>query len=295
MRKFKLDTPILFIVFNRLDTTRRVLKEIRKAKPKKLFISADGPRNTNERKITEKVREYVLDNIDWNCEVKTLFRNENLGCGLAVSKAINWFFKNVGEGIILEDDCLPSQNFFEFCQEMLEKYRGDDKIMHISGDNFINNKFSKDSYYFTKYPLIWGWATWRSAWENYDIESYKKITSEEIRIAVPNLLERSLFTERLDGFKHRGGGSWDIQWAWEIWNQNALCICPKVNLIENIGLSGGYATHTHENYWDKVFLNNSRRAIKFPLKHPKKIKRNLSNDFKMVSNDLLRVFLKKLF
>ena len=132
---FELDTPILFLVFNRLNTTKQVFEEIKKTKPKQLFIAADGPRNKEEKKKTDAVKKYVLDNIDWKCQVKTLFRKKNLGCKYAVSGAIDWFFENVEQGIILEDDCLPDQSFFRFCQEMLERYKNEKKILNITGQN----------------------------------------------------------------------------------------------------------------------------------------------------------------
>jgi len=133
--KFGLTTPVLYLAFNRLGTVKKTFPEIRKAKPRQLFISCDGPRTKEEREKTDAVRKYILDNIDWKCNVKTLFRNKNLGCKYAVSSAIDWFFKNVKQGIILEDDCLPSQSFFRFCQEMLERYKDDERIMQISGTN----------------------------------------------------------------------------------------------------------------------------------------------------------------
>lgn len=292
----KLTTPILLLVFNRPSHTKKVFEEIRKARPSQLYIAANCPRvnKSGEIERCKEVRK-IVSGVDWACEKHYLERKSYLECGESISSAINWFFKNVEEGIILEDDCLPSPDFFRFCQEMLRKYKDNKKIMHISGDNFISNKFSKDSYYFTKYPFIWGWATWRSAWENYDFKGYMKITSKNIKATIPNLLERGLFTKRLERFISQGGGSWDIQWVWEIWNKKGLCICPRVNLIENLGLSGGDATHTHENIYDKFFLSRARKNLKFPLRHPLNVKRNSYNDFKMVTKDILRATLKKLF
>lgn len=292
MGKFKLETPVLFMVFSRLDSTKKVFEGIRVARPKKLFIACDGARNSEEKKKVDEVRKFILDNIDWNCEVKTLFRKKNLGCGLACSGAVSWFFENIEEGIILEDDCLPNQDFFRFCQEMLEKYKDDNRVMHVGGSNFISNKFSRDSYYFTRYPLLWGWASWRRAWKNYDFESHLRIGEDEIREIIPNVLDAKIFVKRMDSFKQRGASSWDPQWCWAIWERGGMCICPKVNLIENLGFSGG-ATHTHENFWDKFFLNIKRRGLKFPLRHPSRVKRNRYKDFRMLSKDVLRVVLKK--
>jgi len=157
-KKVLFKTPILFLIFNRPDTTKRVFAKIKKVRPKFLYIAADGPRNKDEMILTEKVRKLVIKSIDWDCQVKTLFRENNLGCGKAVSSAIDWFFKNEEMGIILEDDCLPDLSFFYFCEEMLKKYKSNPKIMHISGDNYLPD-FSltiDESYFFSKYIHIWG-------------------------------------------------------------------------------------------------------------------------------------------
>ena len=176
-----IDTPLLFIIFNRPDVTLRVFNELKKQKPKYLFIAADGPRAGFEDDIDKckRVREVVLNEIDWDCEVKTLFRDLNLGCGHAVSGAIDWFFENVEKGIILEDDCLPNKSFFYFCENLLESYKENDEVFAISGANFQDKKIGKASYFFSKYLYVWGWATWRRAWENYDfdlsgLENFKK-------------------------------------------------------------------------------------------------------------------------
>src|SRR4030042_6453503 len=157
MSNCKLTTPVLFLIFNRPDTTEKVFDEIRKAKPKKLFVAADGPRQDKqgEKEKVGRARQIVIDGIDWDCEIKTLFRDKNLGCKVAVSSAINWFFENEEMGIILEDDCLPHQSFFRFCGELLEKYKDDERIMVISGENLLfGRKRTNYSYYFSRYYHI---------------------------------------------------------------------------------------------------------------------------------------------
>jgi hypothetical protein len=159
-----LNTPILFIIFNRPESTSEVFDVIKKHKPHNLFLAADGPRGSKEGEanLCELTRKLVLENIDWDCNLTTLFRDENLGCKVAVSTAITWFFNNVEQGIILEDDCVPSTTFFSFCEAMLNKYRNDESVMHIGGTNFLDDKIAiHDSYYFSKMVHIWGWATWR--------------------------------------------------------------------------------------------------------------------------------------
>ena len=179
---YPLTTPVLFLVFNRPDTTEKVFEAIRQAKPQKLFVAADGPRGNRlgEKEKCEQVRK-IATTVDWDCEVKTLFREKNLGCKFAVSSAIDWFFKNVEEGIVLEDDCLPSQSFFWFCQELLERYRNDERVMLIGGNNRGVDFLKNHSYFFSKYVQIWGWATWRRSWEKYDSKIRKwKLVKEQI-------------------------------------------------------------------------------------------------------------------
>ena len=156
-------TPVLFLIFNRPDTTKQVFSAIQKARPPRLYVAGDGPRpeQSNEAEICEIVRS-IATNVDWDCEVKTLFRDHNFGCRLAVSQAISWFFENEPEGIILEDDCLPSQSFFWFCQELLEDFRNDKQVGAICG--FYSNELDykpSASYFFSRYMRVWGWAGWR--------------------------------------------------------------------------------------------------------------------------------------
>lgn len=295
MKKAEFDTPILFMTFNRLNTTKRSFEEIKKIKPSKIFLASDGPRNEKENQEIKRVRSYLLGNIDWKCEVKRLFRNKNLGCGLACSSAIEWFFENVEQGIILEDDCLANQDFFRYCEELLKKYKNNEKIMHISGNNFLNTQFSKDSYYFTTSPFIWGWATWKSAWKKYNFENYKNLNNLNLKKIIPNPYERKIFKVRLKSFNLGGARNWDLQWFLTLKLSKGACICPKKNLVENIGLRNSRATHTQENFWDRVFLDKKRQKLKFPLNHPKKLKIKKFTEFERLMKDLIRVILKKLF
>jgi len=241
-----LNTAVLFLLFNRLDTTKQVFKAIRQAKPPRLYIAADGARETKEGEDTKvaEVREYIISNIDWECEVKTLFREENLGCKMAVSGAIDWFFDNEEMGIILEDDCLPSQSFFWFCEELLEKYKDDMRVGQISGDNFQKGiKRGEGDYYFSIYSHIWGWASWANRWNNYDvsldnikdIKFIKKHIKDYSEIFYWNIIFNKMKSNKID--------TWDYQWFFNLWNNNQLTILPNINLIENIGFNAD-ATHT---------------------------------------------------
>jgi hypothetical protein len=241
-----MNCPVLFIVFNRVETSQSVFSEIRKFKPKKLFISADGPRSSHEFEIEKclEVRRLVTQ-IDWDCELYTLFREVNVGCGSAVSSAINWFFKHVDEGIILEDDCLPSDQFFKFCSLALEKYRHRDDVMHIGGVSYHSERDSKFyDYRFSRYGHIWGWATWKRAWIHYDL----KITDcdEEIKRNVTKLNSRIQESYWMDIFiKQRDLpiDTWDYSWQYIIWKMDGYCIYPKFSMVENIGFDA-MATHT---------------------------------------------------
>ena len=171
MLNFQLSTPVAFIIFNRPDTTARVFAEIAKARPPKLLVVGDGPR-ANRDGEADRVAEAraIIKNVDWPCEVLTNFSTPNLGCKKRVSSGIDWIFEQVEEAIILEDDCLPDPSFFQFCEEMLARYRHDDRIAMISGDNFLFGQVPvPESYYFSRYCHIWGWASWRRAWKDYDV------------------------------------------------------------------------------------------------------------------------------
>lgn len=272
-----LETPILFLIFNRPDTTQRVFNEIKKAKPSKLYVAADGPRENKEgeRELCIKTRN-IIGQIDWKCDVIKLFRDENVGCKIAVSSAIDWFFENEEQGIILEDDCLPHESFFPFCEEMLKFYKNDERVSMISGDNFqFGWKNTDDSYYFSKYCHIWGWATWRRAWNEYDVEiSDLPEFIEQNKIA--NIFnDKKLQKYWLKILKNVYNGkinTWDYQWSYSIWKQDGLCVLPNMNLISNIGCGSG--THVSNGGDKSDVANMPTYEIEFPLIHPKSIERN---------------------
>lgn len=244
-----MNTPVLFIVFNRPDTTERVFEAIRKAKPKQLFVAADGPRpnKEGEHELCDAVRK-ISTSIDWDCEIKTLFRKDNLGCKVAVSEAINWFFNEVEEGIILEDDCLPNESFFVYCEAMLRRYRYNEKVMHIGGINFdfFHEVNSKNSHFLTEIAHVWGWATWRRAWLNYDIR-------------MPNFINwtvndnNKMFFREVFELTYQGKiDTWDYQWIFCLFWLGGLAVVPQRNLIKNIGFDTT-ATHTiSKPFWIKL-------------------------------------------
>lgn len=259
-QNFKLTTPVLFLVFNRPDTTKKVFEEIQKARPKQLFIAGDGPRTKEEKKKTDAVRKYILDNIDWKCKIKTLFRDKNLGCKYAVAGAIDWFFENVEKGIILEDDCLPSQSFFRFCQEMLERYEDDERVMQISGTNIEGKSKINEDYFFSNYFNAWGWATWRRAWKEYDVDMKKFIKIKKSTIQFENAPFSGWKGKRLYSLLRDGKiDTWDYQWIYSCIINSGKCIIPKVNLIENLGFFEG--THTADSHYQGLKRSN----IKWPF------------------------------
>lgn len=274
-------TPILFLVFNRPDTTRRVFEVIRQNRPVRLYIAADGPRVSHKGE-TERVGEVrkIVSQIDWPCEVKTLFRDCNLGCKRAVSGAIKWFFEQESEGIVLEDDCVPHEHFFLFCSELLERYRHDDRIGFISGtslfdlqkDSFI---FDNEDYVFSKYLSVWGWASWKRVWEDYDPEITSwPVDQYPILALTENMRMRSIHKKLFDSVYNGKIDTWDYQVSFMLWKNSRLAITPRFNLIENIGFDSD-GTHTKSSVDPMVTLSRmSRNTLKFPLIAPRLMIRN---------------------
>lgn len=239
-------TPILMILFNRPDATAQVFEQIRRQKPQKLFIAADGPRDGNARDIENcRMARNAVVNIDWDCEVSLLYHDNNLGCGRAPAAAMSWFFSKVNEGIILEDDCLPNDSFFYYCEALLSRYRDEQQVMMICGTSYQPQALNADTYYFSRYPHAWGWATWKRAWANYKFELSSEVEAE--RLAVLN----NVFTTRREvklwknnlKMIDNGLDAWDYQWMYWMWKHNGVCIIPWKNMIANIGF-GENATHT---------------------------------------------------
>lgn len=264
-----MDSPVLFIIFNRPNLTTQVFEQIRAARPRYLFVAADGPRQQvkADKENCEATRD-IVNHVDWDCTVKTLFRDSNLGCRVAVSSAIDWFFQHVEEGIILEDDCLPHPDFFSYCQSLLSKYRHESSVMHISGDNFQFGEWRGDSsYYFSRISHIWGWASWKRAWQCYDVDM--KDFPDFIKSNKPFFIDKQLEKYWLFHFKrmYKGADTWDYQWTYAIMKNQGYCIIPNVNLISNIGF-GKEATHSFNR---KDSLANMRTGSIGELRHPEKI------------------------
>ena len=266
----RLSAPVLFLIFNRPAVTRRVFAEIRSAQPARLYIAGDGPRpgKAGEAEKVAQTRNLVLEGIDWPCEVKTLFRETNLGCRNAVSSAVDWFFENEAMGIILEDDCLPEQSFFPFCRELLERYRDDKRIMAVSGDNFQHGiQRGNFSYYFSQISHCWGWASWRRAWQLNEtaIDHFEEITTNPGNLHFThNPTANKMWLNVFIKTHRRQIDSWAYLWTFANFVNHGLTILPNVNLVQNIGF-GADATHTTGSGEAHVMDTEN---IAFPLAHP---------------------------
>jgi hypothetical protein len=276
------EIPILLVIFNRPDLTLKIINRLREIRPRKIFIAADGPRNQFEVELIEKTRK-TIQYIDWECKIETNFQLSNLGCGRAVSTAISWFFEHNEFGVILEDDCLPDPSFFKFCSALLIKYLFDSEIMMIGGNNFLNNSLHINStYFFSQYPHIWGWATWRRAWALYEFEI------QDLDIFGNVILPKAYKTNRQRRylFNHlklvRDGeiDTWDYQWTYAILKNKGLSITPSSNLVINLGFTN---QATHYFLRDSIKERNTISSFngKF-ISPPKKI--NFEADFKTFQN-----------
>ncbi len=293
-----LRTAVLLVLFNRPKATRTVFEAIRRARPPRLYLAADGPRPgqpADEANCREA--RNIVSAVDWPCEVKTLFREHNLGCGRGPAEAYEWFFEHEEEGIVLEDDCVPDPSFFPFCQELLEKYRHNPRVMHITGTNFMGGKYQPAySYYFSIHPHEWGWASWRRAWQRYDfhIKRFPEVArTGALRSLYSSRLE---YAYRMSKFRSTYGRSdvswWDYQWNFALHVHGGLAVVPAVNLVRNIGFGPG-ATHTvsaRDARGDNVAL-----GMPFPLRHPPTVVQDRAADRRYFRLLMRRLLARKLF
>jgi hypothetical protein len=273
------NTPILFLVFNRPDTTQKVFEVIRAIQPKQLFIAADGPRKNKPDDIQKcKETRIIVNQIDWECDLKTLFRDENLGCGKAVSSAITWFFDNVEEGIILEDDCLPNLSFFPYCEELLERYRENEEVMLIAGSNLHSEVVPPNvSYYFSPVIRIWGWATWKSTWEKYIFDA-NEIPKKQFKLVLnyhfKNSKIRHYWLWIFYLVRKHLIDTWGYQLCFCIFLNKGLSIVPCKDIVSNIGFNEN-ATHTFDT---NIRISNLPAFDIGTLIHPSEIKQYIEAD-----------------
>lgn len=238
--------PILLLTFNRLELVREQLLNLQNIRPDRLYISSDGPRNKQEQEIIELIRGEIDKLITWNCKVYKKYEEQNLGCGRGVSSAISWFFREEEMGVILEDDCLVSQSFFQFCEELLNKYRNDQKIAGITADfKFIKNELDDTGYGYIDFPLIWGWASWRRVWSqySYDLDKYD-VASKNINFLEGfNKNAKKYWLTNWQKIKDHSVDTWDYQFSYLVLKERLRFIHPMRNMVTNIGF-GIEATHT---------------------------------------------------
>lgn len=275
----QLTTPVALLIFNRPDTTQQVFEAIRQAKPTTLLVVADGPRPDRPQEAEKcAAARAVVEQVDWDCNVLKHYSDVNLGCGTGPATGINWVFEQVETAIILEDDCVPHVSFFEFCQELLEKYRDDSRIAAIAGWNGQKGEHSEQSYYFSRYLSTWGWATWRRAWRYFDFEMQQLPELQKNKWLETYLQNKKAAKCWGDIFQRiytkDKQSSWDYQWQLACWLQDGLCIRPNTNLILNIGF-GADATHTKDPNQAPTLASE---AIDFPLKHPASVTRDRLTD-----------------
>jgi hypothetical protein len=263
-------TPIVFIVFNRPEHTRRIFHRIAKVRPARLLIVADGPRvgRPDEPEICEQVRS-IATQVDWPCMVQTNFATTNMGCRNRIVSGLTWAFQQVERAIILEDDTLPDPSFFPFCDEMLDRYEDDRRISMIGGFNVLPGHLdTDDSYYYSHLSHVWGWATWRWSWARYDehLTHWPALKSSGVMRNLFNQPQQYRFWARIFDQMHAGTGpnTWDYQWAYSNLVHNALSVIPRTNLVENIGF-GPDATHTTGQEHSSSF---QAKPLSFPLRHP---------------------------
>jgi hypothetical protein len=275
-----MQTPVALLIFNRPEITRRLVAEIIKANPPKVLVFADGPR-PHHPQDAELIRatKAVISEAPWNCEVLTNYSEANLGTRYRPATGLDWVFEKVESAIFFEDDCLPHPSFFRFCDELLERYRDDERVMMISGDNFLrNHRLSSDGYFFSHYVGIWGWATWRRAWRHYDVEIRQWSSLRETRFLhdlLGNNEEAEFWRVYFDRIVSGETRTWDHQWQFACWAQHGLSITPAVNLCTNVGF-GPEAQHNKE--FNPKLAALAVHEMEFPLRHPATMVRSREYD-----------------
>lgn len=267
------DIPILFVIFRRKDVTMRTFAAIKAAQPAKLYIACDGARETvsGEQELVEATRQAVENAIDWPCEVHRRYQDHNQGCAKAVSSAISWMFETEEMGIILEDDCVAKPSFFKFVREMLHRYKDDQRIGMVAGTNLVSSKVTMpDSYCFSKYKACWGWATWKRAWSNFQLDMPWRDSDYYQSVIANNgfrAKDKNYWKYRLNLIDANYVSSWDWPWYFCLAAQNQLCIFPSKDLIVNIGFD---AEATHTSFFNLPKYKDEGE-LSFPLRHPRYI------------------------
>lgn len=267
--------PVLFIAFNRPDTAVKSFSAIRAYQPHILYIAIDGPRtdHPDDRILCQQTQTKIMNLIDWECKVKTLFREINAGCGRGVSEAVSWMFQSEEMGVIIEDDCQASVDFFKFCEEILPRYRQDERIAQVNGFDLSYSSATTNTYFFTSYPSCWGWATWKRAWENlnFTMQNWKSDRKKIFkRFPFAEACIHYLLWSRLyrNIQKQKKLNIWDFQWSIYVFLQNKLCINPFANLVVNTGF-GINSTNCSDPH--SPLSQAAWGKLDFPLQHPAEV------------------------
>ena len=281
----KINSPIVLICFNRPNETKKVLNKIKSIRPQKLFIIMDGPRKNNVKdKINCKKVEKIVSNLQLSCKILKNFSNKNLGLKKRIKTGLNWVFTKTDKAIILEDDCLPRKDFFYFCDNLLEYYKYSKKVRFITGNNFQNKNYKfVNSYYFSKYSHIWGWATWRDSWKLYkdnDLTWEKYLNSKKFEEICPKIIERRYWRSMFQKVRKGKLKSWSLYFLFSLWKAKGLTATPKFNLVRNLGFN---KKGTNTKNMD-IFLNNKYLKLGKDLNHPNEILQNISADNYVFNN-----------
>ena len=270
-----MQTPVVFFIFNRPDSCQTVFEQIRNARPPKLYVVCDGPRpDRPDDRIKLQESQAILQKVDWDCQVSTNFAEQNLGCGKRISSGIDWVFSLEERAIFLEDDCVPDPSFFPYCEELLERYQDHPAIGMITGFNrHFGLKFGKASYFFSRCFSVWGWASWRRAWQGYDL-LMRTWPEEKNQPAFRSLPYAKHAAKKLEETYQGKIDTWDYQWFFFNTIRHRLSVVPNVNLIQNIGYEGVHYTGRRPS----ILQRRTKTAIEFPLIHPNEIKQNLLAD-----------------
>lgn len=266
-------TPVVLIIYHRPELMINVIESLRSVRPSKIFVIADGPKDKSDEIRCDETRN-LIKSIDWKCNIYKNYSSKNLGLRKRVVTGLNWVFSKVDRAIILEDDLKINKSFYRFCEEMLERYKNDKKIISVAGNNFLFGRHNiTEGYFFSRYIHSWGWATWRRAWKLYDdkMTDWPKVKeSGELKNKIKNPFIYLYWTNRFDLTYKRLVNSWAYCWTYTSFINNKLTIVPSVNLVSNIGI-GSRATHTMDK--NKV-MNVPTKTVNFPLKHPMVVKRD---------------------
>lgn len=275
----KTGLPVVLLIFNRPETTSRQLESLRIIQPDQLFVVADGPRENHpaDAERCEQTRQ-ILESIDWTCDVQTNFAESNMGLGRRVSSGISWAFEQVERAIILEDDCVVHPTFFPFCEELLKRYSKDDRVMHIAASNFQRGQRRNNaSYYFSKYPHCWGWATWRRAWNHFDYDLTDVSRGDQfdwLDEMTDRPIEARYWMSIWKQFQSENTNLWAARWVYSCWRHGGLSIIPERNMVMNTGF-GDDGTNTTRKDWR---ARMPALPVDFPMRHPSDVSRQREAD-----------------